>query len=91
MIPKIEKKCQGNPWQNALKNVIQLDEKNEGQNMLQVFKDESKISAYARDGVENVYHYGILKGKDGGIFAPNEKATRAEAAAVMYKLLMLRL
>ncbi|WP_129600259.1 S-layer homology domain-containing protein [Anaerophilus nitritogenes] len=52
-----------------------------------VFKDEKKISAWARKYVRTAYELGIIKGKDKKEFAPQDFASRAEGAVMIKKLL----
>jgi hypothetical protein len=51
------------------------------------FKDDVKISAWARDGVAAAVASGILKGDAKGNFNPRSKVTRAEAAAMVARLM----
>ncbi len=52
-----------------------------------VFTDEEKISEYAKEAVKRVCGGGILKGYTEGDFKPLGKATRAEAAAIITRIL----
>jgi hypothetical protein len=54
---------------------------------LNAFGDSSSISGWAVPGVEVVAKAHIISGMPDGTFAPQSKATRAQAAAVIYKLL----
>ncbi len=47
------------------------------------FRDASKISGYAKDAVAACQKGGIVNGKDGGVFDPQGKATRAQVATIM--------
>jgi photosystem II stability/assembly factor-like uncharacterized protein len=59
------------------------------ENLLEkLFTDHQSISDYAKIPVVNAYKYGILKGK-GKNFDPKTNTSRAEAAVVVYKLLLL--
>ena len=55
------------------------------------FTDGYKISGYAKDAVDTLSKAGILSGRSGGVFAPQDSATRAECSKVfsvlLYKLL----
>jgi len=51
------------------------------------FEDDSNISNWAKDAVGNAAKLGIIVGKPGNIFDPKATATRAEAAAVIYRLI----
>ncbi|WP_438444335.1 S-layer homology domain-containing protein [Gorillibacterium sp. sgz5001074] len=51
------------------------------------FADRSRIAEYALPSVEAMQRAGILEGKDQGVFAPAEYATRAEAAVLIGRLL----
>jgi len=56
-----------------------------------VFTDSGKISGYAKASVEMLSKAGILSGRSGSVFAPQDSATRAEStkvfAVLLYKLL----
>lgn len=52
----------------------------------QKFTDESNIANYAKESVTLMQQAGIISGMDGGRFAPNENATRAQAAKIIYML-----
>jgi hypothetical protein len=47
------------------------------------FADESQIGTYAADAVRALRQAGVVNGKDGDRFAPNDNATRAEAAKML--------
>ena len=49
------------------------------------YKDQSRISAWALDGVALCTREGILQGSNGA-FLPNGKLTRAQTAAIVYRL-----
>lgn len=51
------------------------------------FKDDAKISAWAKEGVAAAVASGILKGDAKGNFNPQSKVTRAEAAAMVARLM----
>ncbi len=54
------------------------------------FADDASISKYAKESVGIAAGLGIISGKDENgkkVFAPNENATRAQAAIMLYKLL----
>ncbi|MNM31119.1 Endo-1,4-beta-xylanase A precursor [compost metagenome] len=53
------------------------------------FSDVTSIQAWAKEAVENVNALGIIKGRPDGSFGPAETATRAEAAAMLLKLMNL--
>jgi len=53
----------------------------------QSFSDEGQISSYAFDSVTSLYKKGIFSGNENNEFSPNEKATRAEVAQVIYNLI----
>ena len=52
------------------------------------FIDTNEISSYALNAVNSLKEYGILKGDDTGKFNPKSNATRAEAAQMIYNMLM---
>lgn len=52
----------------------------------QRFEDEALISEYASESVYALKSLGILSGRPDGCFYPQGNATRAEAAAVIYRI-----
>ena len=50
------------------------------------YKDDNKISNYARDGVYVITQLGIMNGSDGN-FKPHDTLTRAQAAAIIERFL----
>ena len=50
------------------------------------FTDSDEIAGYAQDAVSRLASAGIINGRDDGRFAPQETATRAEAARLIYGL-----
>lgn len=52
-----------------------------------VFKDEGKISAYAKESIFQAVELEILNGMPDGSFAPKKNSTRAESAVVLYRYL----
>ncbi|MED1487923.1 S-layer homology domain-containing protein [Bacillus smithii] len=51
------------------------------------FKD--KIPPYALESVKRMVHYGIIKGKTNGTFAPSEKADRASSSVLVSRVLQV--
>ncbi|MDQ6422853.1 S-layer homology domain-containing protein [Paenibacillus sp. LHD-117] len=51
------------------------------------FKDAAAIPDWAQASVEAAVSAGVLNGYEDGTFRPDQQATRAEAAAMIYKLL----
>ncbi|GAB6179374.1 hypothetical protein JCM14036_06930 [Desulfotomaculum defluvii] len=58
-----------------------------GGTSLEQFIDGSTIASWARNSVSIIVQEGIMRGQDGGKFAPKALTTRAEAATVMVRLL----
>ncbi len=58
------------------------------QNEKDVFYDSNSISDYAKSAVFAMYEKGIALGTGDGNFAPLKNATRAEAAQMIYKVIM---
>jgi hypothetical protein len=50
------------------------------------FKDYDQVSEWAKGLVVLVDATGMMKGRDGSVFAPMDQTTRAEAAAMLKKL-----
>ena len=53
----------------------------------QAFQDRSAIAAYAREAVDRLHLAGVIQGTGSGNFAPAGLTTRAEAAALIWRLL----
>ncbi|MFD7525004.1 FG-GAP-like repeat-containing protein [Paenibacillus chitinolyticus] len=53
------------------------------------FADEADFPAWARSYVQAAAERGLIDGRSGNRFAPNEKATRAEAAVLLVRLAKL--
>lgn len=51
------------------------------------FADGGSIASWAQEPVQNAQLLGIMQGKPGNLFAPLQDTTRAEAAAIFYRLL----
>ncbi|MGZ9585784.1 S-layer homology domain-containing protein [Paenibacillus marinisediminis] len=54
------------------------------------FADQASIPAWAQSAVQDAAALGLMKGRNGGVFAPLSSATRAEAAQVIYHLMQLQ-
>jgi hypothetical protein len=54
-----------------------------------VFADQEHIGAYAREAVEHLQQTGIINGYTDGTFRPLGLTTRAEAAALIYRIMGL--
>lgn len=52
------------------------------------FKDAADIADWAKDAVALIYDAGIVQGNSQGLFQPMKPSTRAEAATVLYNLLI---
>jgi hypothetical protein len=50
------------------------------------FKDNAKISSWAKESVEYVRKTGLMTGDENGNFAPQQELTRAEAATVFMRV-----
>ena len=51
------------------------------------FADSSSVPTWAAGFIKTAYDNGIIKGKDANVFAPNDSATRAEAATMTVNML----
>ncbi len=51
-----------------------------------IFTDEDQISDYAKDAIRTMQQGGVINGMGDGRFGPEENATRAQAAVVIYQL-----
>lgn len=54
---------------------------------LQAFEDEKAINGWAKDSVARALNAGIMNGITNSSFVPGDKATRAQAAVIMKRLL----
>lgn len=52
------------------------------------FSDENEISDYAKKAVSHLAGTGIVNGVGNGLFAPKDAVTRAQAAKIIYELVM---
>jgi len=50
------------------------------------FDDRKGIADYAVEAVDILYSLGVINGKGGNLFAPNDYCTRAEAAKIIYSI-----
>jgi hypothetical protein len=74
-----------------LYRALQISEKSgldEAENTL-TFADKQTIAAYALPAVERLQAIGIVSGLEEDSFGPKQLTTRAQAAAVVYRLLRL--
>ncbi|MFS0841365.1 fibronectin type III domain-containing protein [Paenibacillus sp. 1P03SA] len=53
-----------------------------------VYRDESTISSWALEDVKAISNRGIVHGYEDGTFKPQQDLSRAEAAAILFRLLM---
>ena len=53
------------------------------------FTDQTDIASYAQEAVQGAQYYHLISGYKDGSFKPKAKATRAEAAKVIYQLITL--
>jgi hypothetical protein len=53
------------------------------------FTDEDKIADYAGDAVRRLQQAGVVNGRPEGSFAPNDRANRAEVAAMVHRCVLL--
>lgn len=56
------------------------------QNQLAVFNDRSQISSWAGNSIAAILKQNIISGRGNGILAPQDKATRAEAAVMILQM-----
>jgi endo-1,4-beta-xylanase len=52
------------------------------------FEDEGSIADYAKDAVSSLQQAGVINGMTATEFAPSETATRAQAAKILYGLIV---
>ena len=68
----------------ALADVVNAND--EGGSAVSAFPDVSATASYA-EAVNTLHEYGIINGDNNGNFNPNSSVTRAEAAAIICRLL----
>lgn len=51
------------------------------------FADDNAIPSWAKSAVQAVQQLGLIEGRDGNRFAPNDRLTRAESVVVLLRLL----
>lgn len=73
--------------QNALKFVGLIPDVSNAESVLFMFNDKNAISDYARESVAVCAEAGIIMGRDNKNFDPNDNATRAEASAIIERML----
>ena len=79
---KITRQEQGVVLSNILKNYGY----SQGEiNLEDEFNDAASIASWAEDGAVCAVHHGLIKGIEGR-FAPDEEATRAQSAVMLYRL-----
>ena len=64
---------------------VRLDSDSEAE-----FSDMDIVADYAKSAVNAFYHAGIVNGNESGAFCPQNTATRAEAAKIVFGLLQLK-
>lgn len=69
--------------------VADADSEADAAELLQLFADRDRIHDWAEQGVARTIEFGLLTGKGNGMLAPDEQATRAEAAIVLQRFLKL--
>jgi hypothetical protein len=52
------------------------------------FSDNEDVSGWARNSVSKCVETGVMTGRDGDLIAPLDNITRAEAATIVYRLLI---
>ncbi|AFH61535.1 glycosyl hydrolase 53 family protein [Paenibacillus caseinilyticus] len=62
--------------------------KNTGGSGLEAFSDASTVAGYAADAAASLVQAGVINGR-GGVLAPKEATTRAEAAVILYRALQV--
>lgn len=67
-----------------------IEPQSSAQRQVEPFNDKAAISGYAQGAVTALQQYGMLKGKNGNRFAPDDTLSRAEAAVLIYNLYQLR-
>lgn len=69
--------------------VMQLLPQEKPEEELQLFDDDALISDYAKTAVYAIKNAGMIDGVGNNLFAPQEYATRAQAAKVLYEFLVV--
>lgn len=68
-------------------NAYQISFKTDSSEVVLEFKDSGEISKWAQTSVTEAGSLGLMKGRNGNLFAPKDNASRAEAVQVISNLL----
>jgi len=68
-------------------NAYQISLKTDSSEAVLEFKDSGEISKWAQTSVTEAGSLGLMKGRNGNLFAPKDNASRAEAVQVISNLL----
>ena len=84
---RIQRKDMAVIIQNALKFADKVETVKNKDSVLSMFTDSSKIDEYAKESVALCAEAGIIMGRNTKEFDPDENATRAEASAIIERML----
>ena len=84
---RIQRKDMAVMIHNALKFAGKGETVKNKDSVLSMFTDSSKIDEYAKESVALCSEAGIIMGRDTKEFDPDENATRAEASAIIERML----
>lgn len=70
------------------KNISSTETVSDQEALLKAFNDRVEISCWAAESVIEVVQNKLMLGRDGGFFVPRGNASRGEAAAVLYKIMI---
>ncbi len=69
-----------------LSRYLEKTKENYHKGEIATYKDQEKISSWAKKSVDYLTQVGLVKGRENQEFAPKEHLTRAEAAQILYLL-----
>ena len=84
---KIQRKDMAVMIQNALEFAGMTFDVSSADSVLSMFKDSTSIADYARESTAFCANAGIIMGRDTKNFDPDQNATRAEASAIIERML----
>ncbi len=62
----------------------------DGNKVLEAFRDADQISTYALNGIAALVHSGIVEGTPSGMLQPLKTMSRAEMAAIVYRVYLIQ-
>ncbi|MFA9422138.1 MAG: S-layer homology domain-containing protein [Sedimentibacter sp.] len=70
-----------------LNNIFQTNDEFENLDITTIFSDLGNLSENEKNAVKSAYTNGLINGRYSGVFCPDDYLTRAEASAIMVKII----